>query len=109
MMEEKPELRPYRFEAEKYDTIIFGFPVWAGNITPPLRTFIEDNKDALVGKSLAAFACQGGSGAEKSFDKMAKLIGIEKFEITGIFNDPLARKNEGTDSDIDEFASKISE
>ena len=31
MMEEKPELRPYRFEAEKYDTIIFGFPAAFGS------------------------------------------------------------------------------
>lgn len=106
---EKPELEDYSVDLSSYEQIVFGFPVWAGTFTPPLRTFIEDNKDAIAQKSLAAFACQGGSGAEKSLEKMAKLIGIEKFEITGIFIDPLARKNEGTDSDIDEFATKISE
>ena len=39
MMAETPELESYVFEADKYDTIIFGFPVWAGNVTPPIRTF----------------------------------------------------------------------
>ena len=109
VFKDKPDLEEYDVDLSSYERIVFGFPVWAGTFTPPLRTFIEDNKGAIAEKSLAAFACQGGSGAEKSFDKMAKLIGIEKFEITGIFNDPLARKNDGTDSDIDEFASKISE
>ena len=30
VMAEKPRLRPYQFDAGAYDTIIFGFPVWAG-------------------------------------------------------------------------------
>ena len=109
VFKDKPDLEEYNVDLSSYERIVFGFPVWAGTFTPPLRTFIEDNKDALVGKSLAAFACQGGSGAEKSFEKMAKCIGIEKFDAMGIFNDPLARKNEGTDSDIDEFAGKIAD
>lgn len=34
---------------------------------------------------------------------------LEEYDAMGIFNDPLARKNEGTDSDIDEFAGKIAD
>ena len=109
VFKDKPDLEEYDIDLSSYERIVFGYPVWASTFTPPLRTFIEDNKDALAGKSLAVFACQGGSGAEKSFEKLAKCIGIDKFEITGIFIDPLAKKNDKTDSDIDEFASKISE
>ena len=32
MMAETPKLLPYDFAADAYDQIIFGFPVWAGNI-----------------------------------------------------------------------------
>lgn len=108
VFKDKPDLEEYDVDLSLYERIVFGFPVWAGTFTPPLRTFIEDNKDALSGKSIAAFACQGGNGAEKSFEKMAKLIGIENFDATGIFIDPLAKKSSETDNDIDKFAGKIS-
>ena len=56
VMAETPELEPYTFDASAYDRIVFGFPVWAGNVTPPLRTFIKEND--LSGKRFAAFACR---------------------------------------------------
>ncbi|WP_049945142.1 flavodoxin family protein [Butyrivibrio sp. AC2005] len=43
VMAEKPELEPYKI-ADDYDEIIIGFPVWAGNITPPIRTFVSENE-----------------------------------------------------------------
>ena len=47
VMAEKPELEPYDVDLAAYDEIIFGFPVWAGTFTPPLRTFILENKEGL--------------------------------------------------------------
>ena len=47
VMAETPELEPYTFDASAYDRIVFGFPVWAGNVTPPLRTFIKENDLSL--------------------------------------------------------------
>ena len=35
----KPELEPYSFNADDYDLVILGTPVWASGFTPPLRTF----------------------------------------------------------------------
>ena len=63
---EKPPLKPYDFRPEDYEQIIFGFPVWASSVAPPLRTFIKANRAALGGKRLAAFACQAGSGGDKA-------------------------------------------
>ena len=48
VMAETPPLRPYRFAAEDYEQVILGFPVWAGNLTPPLRTFLRDNAAAIA-------------------------------------------------------------
>ena len=58
IMKEVPALETYNIDLSEYDRVIFGFPVWAGNFTPPLRTFILDQKDALKGKRFSAFACQ---------------------------------------------------
>lgn len=104
---DKPELEDYDINLSDYERIVFGFPVWAGTFTPPLRTFIEDNKDSLNGKHFSAFACQGGSGAEKAFSKLAKCIGIESFESTGIFIDPKARQSAETDEKIIQFAQTL--
>ena len=75
VMAETPALVPYDFDPEGYDTVILGFPVWAGNVAPPIRTFLRDQAERLAGKTVAAFACQGGAGAEKAFARLGKVLG----------------------------------
>lgn len=87
LMSEQPPLVPYDFNANRYDWIIFGFPVWAGSITPPIRTFITEQKQQIMGKSYAAFACQSGSGAEKAFTKLEQCLGTPLLQ-TLILIDP---------------------
>jgi len=57
-MAEKPELEKYTLNLSDYDRVIFGSPVWASNFAPPIRTFIEDNKEELEEKDaeIEAFA-----------------------------------------------------
>lgn len=105
MMAETPQLEPYEFRKEDYDRIIIGFPVWAGNITPPIRTFIMEND--LKGKSIAAFACQSGSGAEKAFARLKKLLGIEKLDAEMVLIDPKARPSGGNDNLIRDFCKEL--
>ena len=107
VMAEKPELEAYEVNLTEYDQVIFGFPVWASNFTPPIRTFIEENKEALKGKRFAAFACQSGGGAEKALAKLAKSIGIDAFERTVILIDPRTKKNESTDAQINSFCDAL--
>ena len=107
VMAEKPKLEAYEVNLSEYDQVIFGFPVWASNFTPPVRTFIEENKETLKGKRFAAFACQSGGGAEKALAKLAKTIGIDAFERTVILIDPKTKKNEGTDAQIDSFCESL--
>ena len=107
VMAETPELEPYEFDAKRYDRIIFGFPVWAGNVTPPIRTFIKDN--SLDGKRICAFACQSGSGAEKAFGKLKACLGIDSLAAETIFNDPKSRANEANGQKIAEFCRALNE
>jgi flavodoxin len=80
VMGEKPVLQPYIFNADKYDMIIFGSPVWASSFTPPLRTFIDDNREQLDNKRKAAYVCFMGSGGQKALSKLKKFLGTDSFE-----------------------------
>ncbi len=90
VMAETPPLRPYAFSGNAFDQIILGFPVWAGNLAPPLRSFLRDNAGALGEKRVAAFACQSGSGAERAFSKLEGLLGRPLFARL-ILIDPLTK------------------
>ena len=104
VMAERPVLKHYSFEAEKYDRIIFGFPVWAGNMAPLLRTFIRDNE--LKASRYAAFACQSGSGAEKAFGKLRECLGKD-LEKTLVLIDPKDRPDPAKELQLDEFCDSL--
>ena len=107
VMAEKPELQPYTFQSTKYDRIIFGFPVWAGNVTPPLHTFVMENQEALKDKRIAAFACQSGSGAEKALRKLKTYLDIEKLEAELVLIDPKAKPNPENEKGIKVFCDTL--
>ncbi len=105
VMAETPQLRPYAFDPAGYDRIVFGFPVWAGNVTPPIRTFIRDND--LKGKRLAAFACESGAGAEKAFGKLRAALGVDAMEAELILIDPKSKPSAENDKKIEAFCDKL--
>ena len=105
VMGEAPELEPYSFNAQDYDLIIFGTPVWAGTFAPPLRTFINEND--MTGKKFAAFACQGGEGNQKKFKKLKDALSIENFEAELTLLDPKRRQSESNEQKIKEFCQKL--
>jgi flavodoxin len=105
MMSETPDLHPYQFDAVSYDSIIFGFPVWASNIAPPLRTFIR--KPNLKGKKIAAFACQTAAGADKAFIKLKNELGINSFEAELTLLDPKINPNPENEQKIKDFCKKL--
>jgi flavodoxin len=105
VMAETPELQPYEFDASLYDRIVFGFPVWAGNVAPPLRTFIKEND--LSGKRIAAFACQSGAGAEKAFAKLTAALGIGELMATLVLIDPKEKPDPMNEKKISEFCEKL--
>ena len=107
VMAETPKLIPYSFNPEQYDRIVIGFPVWASNVAPPIRTFAAENKEALRGKEIAAFACQGGSGAEKALKKLALCLGTESFAGTLVLEDPKDRPGGEKDRKIEEFRETL--
>ena len=106
VMAEKPTLKAYVLDAD-FEEIIIGFPVWAGNITPPIRTFVFENKELLKGRRISAFACQSGSGAEKAFAKLRSLLEINDFYSTAVFIDPKDKPSEENELRLDQLIKKL--
>lgn len=106
-MKEEPELEPYDVRVEGYDQIVIGTPVWASTFTPPIRTFVKENRDALKEKKLAVFTCFSGGGADKAIAKLAEFIGVSGFSDKLILVDPLTKPSEGNDALINAFCKGI--
>ena len=107
VMSEAPKLQPYAFSAEAYDLVVLGFPVWASNMAPPVRTFVLENLDALKAKKIAAFACESGSGGEKALRKLAACLEREAFTAETVLIDPKDRPGPENDRKLAAFLEKL--
>lgn len=106
-MNKKPALKPYEFDASKYDTIIFATPVWASNFVPALKTFIDANKDELRGKHFNLYTGFLGDGADIAAEKLAEYLEIDGFENHLLLVDPLKKPSDENKAKIEEFCKKI--
>ena len=109
VMAETPELVPYTANPAEADLVVFGFPVWAGNVTPPLRTFIRDQYPSLENRKIAAFACQSGAGAEKAFRKLEECLRGEKLAEKLVLVDPKDGQMEAWLPEIRKFCDALKE
>lgn len=107
LMGETPELEKYEFDESQYDCVIFGSPVWASQFTPPIRTFIKENKEKLNGKKVAVFICSMGGGADKAMEKLKECLEVKQFEAELSLIDPKDKKDDEKNKKIDEFCEKI--
>lgn len=105
VMAETPALLPYHYDGADYDRIILAFPVWAGNVTPPIRTFIREN--GLKDKRIAAVACQSGAGAEKAFARLRSALGVQGLEAELILIDPKDRPKAENEQKIRAFCQQL--
>ena len=105
MFRESPRLEPYRFDQNKYDLLILGTPIWAETFTPPLRTFIQENK--LRRKKVALFASCSGGPAEKCFAQLKKETGDCTVVSTLRLVEPLKGIQAEVDRNISNFCSAL--
>lgn len=104
---EKPKLASYNFDADKYDTIIIGTPIWAGSFAPPVKTFLRENN--LSGKRIALFACSASGDAEKCFGKLKREIpGCNIVETLSLVQ-PKVKQSEENNTKIREFCNKLAQ
>jgi flavodoxin len=72
MKERETEIGEPIKNAIDYDLVIFGTPVWASNITPAIRTYINKTKNNL--KNTAFFITSGNTNSETIVRIMEKLV-----------------------------------
>lgn len=60
---------------DEYDLVVVGSPVWAGKISPAIRTFLVNNN--FSSKQVAFFVTLDGDKSEKTFENLQKTTEIE--------------------------------
>jgi flavodoxin len=71
-----PEIEPIEKNPANYDLVVLGTPIWAWNISSPLRAYIAKNKEKF--NKIAAFCTMGGDFG-KAFEEI-ELICNRKLE-----------------------------
>ena len=84
---------------DNYDLVIVGSPVWAGKISPAIRTFLVNNN--FSDKQLAFFVSIGGDKPEKAFVNIKKTTELEPI-IDGLgVTQPLENKSDAENQVIE--------
>ncbi len=102
LMKKKTEIKDISYHPENFDMLIVGTPVWAGKVTPAIRTYLENYKDEI---SQTAFFCtHGGGGESKTFNDMQEIAGEPKEVLSLRDKDVEERKHL---EDISNFLERI--
>jgi len=91
MKKRKTELGPLEKDPADYDLVVLGTPVWAGNITPAIRTYLDTNRDKL--KNTAYIVTSGSTPAEKVVPSCEEITGKKPKAYAG-FTAPVLKDGE---------------
>jgi len=81
MKKNRTGLEPLQKDPANYDLVVLGTPVWAGNITPAIRTYLDMNRDKL--KNTAYIITSGSTPAEKVIPSCEELAGKKPMAYAG--------------------------
>ena len=101
------KLKPYTFDPGAYETVIICTPIWASSVTPPIRTFLKNNKLGSV--KLGIVTCSGGGDAAKAPAQILSLTGRDKAAAELCIFDSHYAGAAGNDAAIEAFCRKMQE
>ena len=107
VMGEKPELEPYSFPEGLYDTVVVCSPVWAGRLSPPILSFLTDEKVKLRSTNVSVCMTHMGGGADKAFEQARKVLGIDGLKAALALVSPKTSAGRETAEQIEAFCSSI--
>jgi len=85
----------------EYDLVIIGTPVWAGTISTPILSYLNENKEKFKD---VAFFCTCGGNEGNTLTNMGKLISKEPLETLSINKKDL---EDSYESKVHQFAENI--
>lgn len=98
-------LKDIKNDPGDYDLLIIGTPIWGGNISVPVRTYIAQNSSQF--NKVAFFCTAKGSDFIKVFDDMADLSNLVPMATIGITEREV--KNVSYKPQIEMFIDEIRE
>lgn len=90
------DIEPTVKDPADYDLVVLGTPVWAGNITPAMRTYLTQRAGAM--KMVAFFTTAAGPTGAKTFSSFAEAARMQPVATLGISS---ALLKEGKTADYD--------
>jgi len=81
------EIEPPQKNPADYDLVVVGTPVWAWNITPAIRTYLDMQKGKF--KNIAYIITAGGTPAEKIIPLCEEVTGIKPMAYAGFVGQEL--------------------
>jgi menaquinone-dependent protoporphyrinogen IX oxidase len=103
MRKKLTQIGPLTHDPGDFDLVVLGTPVWAGTMTPAVRTYLAEQKDRLP--EVAFFLTTGGSGVERTFRHMEEMCGKAP-KATLDLRDRTVRKGDPSDA-IRVFVGKL--
>jgi flavodoxin len=98
-----PGIWPLKNDPASYDLIFIGTPIWASNMSSPVRAFITRYKDEI--RKVALFCTGDGDDPEEMFGQMGVLLGIEPVATVGLIGKD--REGDLAEAKIREFISSL--
>ena len=74
-MKTPAEIEETKIDSAQFDCVIIGTPIWAWNVSSPVRAYLVANKGKF--KKVAFFCTQGGSGDSRAFLEMEKICAVK--------------------------------
>lgn len=71
-LKRKTKIKPPEKDPSGYDFLVIGTPVWAGNITPAIRTYLMENKEKI--KKLFLFSVSGFGEKNRKISSVVESI-----------------------------------
>ncbi len=69
------KIKEVRYDPGKYDLVVIGTPVWAHNMSTPVRAYLERHKKNF--SAAAYFATCGSTGDSKTLQDMENISGLK--------------------------------
>ncbi len=93
-----------KHDLSKYELLVIGTPVWAGKMSVPVRTYLNQNLEKIP--ILACFCTAGGSGIDGTINSIGEYTNITPIESFGLTSSDI--KSGSYKAVVEKFVQDIS-
>jgi flavodoxin len=95
-------LRPMDQDANDFDLVVVGTPIWNASVSSPVRTYLAANRDHM--RRIAFFCTYGGRGSAHALRQMEAIAGQPPVVTLALRTDEVAR---GAAAKVRSFANAL--